>query len=69
MAIYTGVPRGSLVGPRLDNTYSNGLPRTTSHACVEMFAHDSTAFYIGNTVDEALLNSRRQSRLEHLGQV
>lgn len=59
MAIWTGIPQGSLLGPGLNNTYSNDLHRSTSHARIKMFAHDSTAFYIGNTVNEALLNIQK----------
>jgi len=56
MEIVTCVPQGSLLGPRLYSIYSNDLPRTTVNASVEMFADDTTALCIGNTVDEVLIN-------------
>jgi hypothetical protein len=59
MEIVTGVSRGSLLGPRLYSIYSNDLPRATANASVEMFADDTTAFCIGNSVDEVLLNIQK----------
>ena len=52
LEIGTGVPQGSLLGPRLYSIYSNDLPGATTNASVEMFADDTTVFCIGNTVDE-----------------
>ena len=54
MEIDTGVPQGSLLGPRFYSIYSNDLPEATTNASVEMFADDTTVFCIGNTVDEVL---------------
>ena len=54
LEIDTGVPQGSLLGPRFYSIYSNDLPEATTNASVEMFADDTTVFCIGNTVDEIL---------------
>ena len=54
LEIDTGVPQGSLLGPRFYSIYSNDLPEATTNASVEMFADDTTVFCIGNTVDEVL---------------
>ena len=43
-----GVLQGSLLGPRL----SSDLPDSSVYESIEMFAYDSTAYYIGNSVDE-----------------
>ena len=59
MAIDTGVPPGSLLGPRLYSMHSNDLSKYTSNASIEMFADDTTAFYIGDTVDEVLFTAPR----------
>ena len=54
LEIDTGVPQGSILGPRFYSIYSNDLPEATTNASVEMFADDTTVFCIGNTVDEVL---------------
>ena len=59
LEIDTGVPQGSLLGPRLYSIYSNDLPGATKNASVEMFADDTTAFCIGKTVDEVLSNIQK----------
>ena len=59
LEIDTGVPQGSLLGPRLYSIYSNDLPGATTNASVEMFADDTTAFCIGKTVDEVLSNIQK----------
>ena len=59
LEIDTGVPQGSLLGPRLYIIYSNDLPGATTNASVEMFADDTTVFCIGNTVDEVLLKIQK----------
>lgn len=56
MEIDTGVPQGSLLDLKLYNIYSNDLLSVTANASDEMFADDTTAFCIGNTVDEVLLH-------------
>ena len=47
-----GFPQGSLLGPRLYGVHANDLPDSSVYASIEMFADDSTAYYIGNSVDE-----------------
>ena len=59
LEIDTGVPQGSLLGPRLYSIYSNDLPGAATNASVEMFADDNTVFCIGNTVDEVLSKIRK----------
>ena len=59
LEIDTGVPQGSLLGPRLYSIYSNDLSGATTNASVEMFADDTTAFCIGKTVDEVLPNIQK----------
>ena len=59
LEIDTGVPQGSLLGPRLYSIYSNDLPGATKNASVEMFADDTTAFCIGKTDDEVLSNIQK----------
>ena len=59
LEIDTGVPQGSLLGPRLYSIYSSDLPGATTNASVEMFADDTTAFCIGKTVDEVLSNIQK----------
>ena len=59
LEIDTGVPQGSLLGPRLYSIYSNDLPGAATNASVEMFADDTTVFCIGNTVDEVLSKIRK----------
>ena len=46
------VPQGSLLGPMLYRVHANDLPDSSVYASIEMFADDSTAYYIGNPVDE-----------------
>ena len=50
-----GVPQGSLLGPRLYGVHANDLPDSSVYASIEMFADDSTAYCIGNSVDEVTL--------------
>ena len=47
-----GVPQGSLLGPRLYGVHANDLPDSSVYAGIEMFADDSKAYCIGNSVDE-----------------
>ena len=47
-----GVPQGLLLRPRLYGVHANDLPNSSAYASIEMFADDSTAYYIGNSVDE-----------------
>ena len=47
-----GVPQGSLLGPRLITAYTNDLPKAVKSGQIEMYADDTTAFCIGENIDE-----------------
>ena len=49
-----GVPPGSLWGPRLYGVHANDLPDSSVYASIEIFADDSIAYCVGNSVDEVI---------------
>ena len=53
-----GVPRGSLLGPRLYTIYVNDFPSSIKSSEVHLYADDTTAFVIGNNTHQVteLLN-------------
>lgn len=48
-----GIPQGSLLGPRLFSFYVNDLPDQINEGEIDMYADDTTLFYIGSSVDAA----------------
>ena len=46
-----GIPQGSLLGPRLFPVYVNDLPDQIKEGEIDMYADDTTLFYIGSSVD------------------
>ena len=54
-----GVPQGSLLGPRLFTLYVNDLPAIETAGTINMFADDTTIYYIGKEVEKVVdaLNS------------
>ena len=46
-----GIPQGSLLGPRLFSFYVNDLPDQIKEGEIDMYADDTTLFYIGPSVD------------------
>ena len=59
--IWYGVPQGSLFGTRLFSIYVNDLSTSVSSAEVHMYADDTTAFVVVDSVDEVVQKLREAS--------
>lgn len=56
-----GVLQGSLLGPRIFSIYLNNPPDCVSEGEVHLYADDTTAYVIGDSVDEVTLNFNQMS--------
>jgi hypothetical protein len=57
--ISSGVPHGSLLGPRLYSIYVNDLPLAITDGTLQMYADDTTIYLIGTNIETIItsLNS------------
>lgn len=51
MKIFSGVPQGSLLGPRLFSIFTNELPSSLDFSNPEIFADHSTTYVTGDSAD------------------
>ena len=56
------MPQGSTFGPRLFSIYVNDLPSCSTTGEAHMYADDTTAYVIGNSIDETI------QKLNHVAQ-
>ena len=50
LAVTSGVPQVSILGPLLFIIYINDLPRCVKHCSVNMYADDTLLYLVGTTV-------------------
>ena len=50
-AVNCGIPQGSLLGPRFFSFYGNDVPDQIREGEIDMYADDTTLFYIDPSVD------------------
>ena len=53
--IKIGMPQSSLLGPRLYAIYLNDFPSCTKIGEIHLYADDTTAFVVCNTIDETVI--------------
>ena len=54
-----GVPQGSLLGPRLFSIYTRDLPGAVRSGHIQMYADDTTAYVIQDSVDDVCIALQR----------
>lgn len=48
------MPQGSMFGPRLSSSFVNDLPTCNTTGEINMYADDTTAHLVGNSMDEII---------------
>ena len=61
LAITSGVPQGSILGPLLCIVYINDLPRCVKHCSVNVYADDTVLYLAGPTVHNLIFYINRDS--------
>ena len=62
--VEVGVAQGSLLGPRLFTIYVNDLPEASTSGHIQMYADDTTIYYIGKEVEDIV--NKLNEILKHL---
>ena len=61
LAMTSGVPQGSILGPLLFIVYINDLPRCVKHCSVNMYADDTVLYLAGPTVHNLIFYINQDS--------